>query len=88
MKSFRKQPRDHLDYDVILTDWLEPEDEITGVEIETPAGIAVTQRSVEPDRIKVWVAGGASGQSYKLTLLIYTRSRIKEVELLIIVVEM
>lgn len=88
MKTFQKQPNDHLDYDLVLTDWLSEDDEITSVDVQTPPGIEVTQTGIEPDRVKFWIKGGASGKSYKFSPLIYTKSRIKEVDFLIIVVEM
>lgn len=88
MKTFKKQPKDHLDYDIYLGDWLSPEDEIVAVNVTAPDGIEITQTGIEPDRVKLWVKGGENGQSYKFSPLIYTQSRTKEVDFLIIVVEM
>lgn len=89
MKTFQKQPRDHLDYDIDLSDWLYDGDRVQSIEmVEVPDGITVTQTGHTEDRAKVWLEGGTDGESYKLTLLVYTNSRIKEVEFLIIVVEM
>lgn len=89
MKHFKKQPSDHLDYDVILDDWMTNDDEVMFVDIGVvPEGIEVTQIGVEPSRVKLWIKGGQSGQSYKLSPLIHTKNRIKEVDFLIIVTEM
>ncbi|GED43177.1 phage fiber-tail adaptor protein [Cobetia marina] len=89
MKTFRKQPRDHLDYDIVMSEWLSPGDEVENLEIvDPPAGIEVTQTSVSPDRVKLWITGGEDGQSYKFTVLVYTESRTKEVDFLIVVTEL
>ena len=88
MKMFRKQPRDHLDYDIILADWLSEGDEIVNADVQAPDGVEVTQVGIEPDRIKIWLKGGESGQSYKLSPLIYTNSREKEVDFIVSVTEM
>jgi len=85
MNVFMKQPRDHLDYDIDLSNWLSGDDEIVSVDITAPEGIEVTQTGVEPDRVKIWIKGGTSGEGYKISPLIYTKSREKEVDLLIIV---
>lgn len=88
MKTFKKQPKDHLDYDVDLSDWLEPDDRIQNVEVTAPVGIEVTSVGHSEKRAKFWIKGGENGKSYKFSPLIYTNSRIKEVDFLIIVVEM
>jgi len=88
MKTFQKQPKDHLDYDLIFSDWLAADDEVISVDVTAPTGIELTQVGIEPDRVKLWVKGGTSGQSYKFSPLIYTKSRVKEVDFMIIVVEM
>ena len=88
MKTFRKQPRDHLDYDIDLSDWLEPGDRIQQVDVVAPDGIELTNVGYSDTRVKLWIRGGTSGQSYKFSPLIYTNSREKEVELLIVVVDM
>lgn len=89
MKTFQKQPRDHLDYDIDLSDWLESDDRIQAVEmIDIPEGVTVSPIGHSENRVKVWVKGGTSGESYKVTVLVHTNSRVKEVEFLIVVVEM
>jgi hypothetical protein len=88
MKMFQKQPRDSLDYDIDLSDWLYEDDRIQDVVVEAPEGITIDRTGYTESRVKVWVEGGESGGSYKITLLVYTDSRIKEVEIMIIVVDM
>lgn len=88
MKTFRKQPRDHLDYDVDLSGWLEPGDRIQDVQVTAPDGIELTSVGYSENRAKFWIKGGTSGQSYKFSPLIYTDSREKEVDFLIVVVDM
>ena len=88
MKTFRKQPRDHLDYDIDLSDWLAPGDRIQEVKVEAPDGIELTSVGYSDTRVKLWTRGGTSGQSYKFSPLIYTDSREKEVDFMIVVVDM
>ncbi|MGQ0335685.1 phage fiber-tail adaptor protein [Halomonas elongata] len=88
MKTFKKQPRDHLDYDIDLSEWMAEGDEVEHVEVTAPDGLEVTQVGIEPNRVKLWIKGGTDGESYKLSPLIYTESRTKEVDFMIIVVEM
>jgi hypothetical protein len=88
MKTFKKQPRDHLDYDINLAEWMAEGDEVENVEVTAPDGIEVTQVGIEPNRIKLWIKGGTNGDSYKFSPLIHTESRIKEVDFMIVVVEM
>jgi len=87
MKTWTKQPRDHLDYDLLLDEWMAPDDEVVSVDVQVPDGIELTQTGIEPDRVKLWIKGGTSGQSYKFSALVYTQSRIKEVDFMLIIVE-
>lgn len=88
MKTWQKQPKDHLDYDLLLEEWLTVDDEVVSVDTQVPDGIELTQTGIEPDCVKLWIKGGTSGQSYKFSVLVYTQSRIKEIDFMIIVVEM
>lgn len=88
MKTFRKQPRDHLDYDINLADWLVDGDEIESVDVTADEGLEITSRGISDTGVKIWLRGGTSGETYKVTALIGTESRTKEVEFLIIVVEL
>ena len=88
MKIFTKQPRDHLDYDIDLSGWMAQGDEVKNIEVLAPEGIEVTGSGFGPDRVKLWVAGGETGKSYKFSVLVYTLARIKEVDFMMIVQEM
>lgn len=88
MKTFRKQPEDYLDYDILLEDWLAQDDEVVSVDVPEVDGIEVVKTGVDSDRIKLWIRGGKSGQSYKFSPLIQTKSRTKEVDFMIVVVDM
>lgn len=88
MKTFRKQPRDYLDYDIDLSDWLEPGDRIQDIKVQAPDGIELVSTGYSDTRVKLWIRGGTSGQSYKFSPLIYTDSREKEVDFMIVVVDM
>jgi hypothetical protein len=88
MKTFSKQPRDHLDYDIDLSEWLEEGDRIQQVQVEAPSGIELTSVGYSETHAKLWIKGGESGQSYKFSPLIYTDSREKEVDFMIIVVDL
>lgn len=87
MKTFRKQPRDHLDFDIDMSEWLSADDEVENVEVIAPPGIELTQVGIEPTRVKFWIKGGKHGQSYKFSPLIHTESRTKEVDFMILVIE-
>ncbi|MDV6318809.1 hypothetical protein [Chromohalobacter sp. HP20-39] len=88
MKTWRKQPNDHIDYDLLFADWLAEGDEVVSVDAVAPDGIEITQVGIEPGRVKIWVRGGTNGQTYKFSPLIHTQSRVKEVDFMITVVEM
>lgn len=88
MKTFRKQPRDYLDYDIDLSDWLAPGDRVQDVKVEAPDGIELVNKGYSDTQVKLWIRGGKSGQSYKFSPLIYTDSREKEVDFMIVVVDM
>ncbi|WP_163557587.1 hypothetical protein [Halomonas sp. NO4] len=87
MKVFRKQPNDHLDYRVDLSEWLEDGDEVTSVEVTAPDGIELTGDSISTDKVELWIKGGESGKSYQFSPLIHTTTRTKEVDFLIVVAE-
>lgn len=89
MKTFQKQPRDSLDYDIDFSDWLYEGDRIQSVTVvDAPVGIDIDSTGYTDTSVKIWVSNGTSGESYKITLLVYTNSRVKEVELMIVVVDM
>ena len=88
MKSFRKQPRDRLDYDFLFSRWLIAGDAISSVQVDAPNGIEYEGVAFTDTAIKVWVSGGTSGQSYPFAVRAITnQGRVKEVDFMITVVE-
>lgn len=99
MESRSKQPRDRLDFDVDMTPWFEtyPDDDIQSVTVSVartsgapdPVNDLVHETTVLLDqptsqRFKLWLSGGVSGVTYKVTSLVETEGgRIKEVEFLV-----
>lgn len=84
-KVFTKQPRDSLDYDILLEDWMTEGDTVQTIEVITPEGIELVASVIEGDVVKLWIRGGTSGENYKFTVLINTINRTKEVEFLMVV---
>lgn len=83
MNLFQKQPGDQLDYDLDFGDWLTASDTITGAVATSsvPAELTVLSVAVASPMVKVWVLGGVSGATYKVTTTITTaEGRIKELE--------
>jgi hypothetical protein len=83
MNLFQKQPADQLDYDLDFSDWLISSDEITGVVATSnlPEELLVLSASVIDQTVKIWIAGGLDGSTYKVTSTIATaEGRIKEIE--------
>lgn len=83
MNLFQKQPADQLDYDLDFSDWLTDEDTITGAVATSsvPEELIVQSVSISGSVVKIWIAGGVSGATYKITATITTSlGRIKELE--------
>ena len=83
MNLFQKQPGDQLDYDLDFSDWLSDTDTITGAEAASsvPDEIAVLSVAVAGHLVKIWIAGGISGSTYKVTATVATsEGRIKELD--------
>lgn len=83
MNLFQKQPADQLDYDLDFTDWITDADTITGAEAASsaPDQLSVVSVRVASPIIKVWVAGGVDGATYKVTAKITTAmGRVKQLE--------
>lgn len=78
---FRKDPSDRLDYDIDYARWL-----TTGDVIESATAVmsddctaTVDQVDVSETEVKVWVAGGATGEAGTLTVRATTaQARVKE----------
>ena len=83
MNLFQKQPADQLDYDLDFSDWLTGSDVITGVVAVSsiPDELIVQSASIADQTAKIWLTGGISGTTYKITATIATsEGRIKELE--------
>lgn len=82
MHIFRKQPADHLDYDLDLSEWLSVGDFPVGVTYELDdETIEVTGTEIAEDFVKFWVRGGIDGRTYHFTVNIATQTgREKEVD--------
>lgn len=72
--TFIKQPVDVADYDILYTDWLSEGDQLVLANylVEPNTDLAVNNLDIVGDRLKIWVAGGVSGASYKLTCTVTT----------------
>lgn len=83
MRKFRKQPNDHLDYDIVFTDWLSDGDIVTGATFSiTPNTLQLTGTEISSTFVKIWLNNGVDGVDYKITGNITTQlGREKEVEL-------
>lgn len=75
-----KDPDERLDYDVDFSRWLTDTDELSTAVIETENTVAVAdQTDVSRTAVKVWMAGGVSGETGKITVRVTTiQGRIKE----------
>ncbi|MBQ7625914.1 MAG: hypothetical protein IJS87_02475 [Rhodocyclaceae bacterium] len=80
--KFNQQPDEVLDYDILYKDWLDKGDEIQAARVSVePQGMMVHAVFVHPDRVKLWLAGGDDGASYKLTVTVDTKDgRVKQDE--------
>jgi hypothetical protein len=68
-----KQPVEVLDYDIDFERWL-VDDQITSAEAAvTPTGSLTVQTiDVDPALVKVWLAGGTTGITYKVEVTVET----------------
>ncbi len=83
MNLFQKQPADQLDYDLDFSDWLTSTDTITGAVAvsSVPTELQVLSVAISGSNVKIWIAGGVTGSTYKVTSTISTdEGRIKELE--------
>ena len=88
LATYKQQPADRLDYDIWFAhdpdgaeDWLVNSDTLASVDMMQPEGLDVIAMHF-PDRVKLWVTGGISGTTYKITLTVHTvAERSKQVEL-------
>lgn len=79
--TIEKSPDDVLDYDVDFARWLPTDDYVDTATAAVEDSTAVVDSvDVSADRVKIWISGGADGESGTLTLTATTsQGRTKEV---------
>lgn len=92
LTKFTKQPGDTQDYDIDYTKYLAGLSDTapgpTGVAVTVDSGITLVSQSLVNGIVKVWLSGGTSGQTYKVTSTLTTvGGRVKEYEILVAVKE-
>ncbi len=82
LATITQQPNEKRDYDLDFSEFFPADDVVTAADVSaTPAGLTVGY-AIQHPRVKVWINGGTSGVTYKVTVLAYTNDgRRKEVEL-------
>lgn len=84
----KKQPGDTLDYDLDFSRWLPEGDAMVLATAVADAGLTVGPVEVIPPVVKVWLSGGVTGDSYKVTVTMQTEAgRIKESDFILRVTE-
>lgn len=95
--TFTMQPADEWDYDIDYNDWLPETDGLSEhvpprVEIRSGDDALVIEsvtRDYDNRRIKIWLSGGTSGESYKIEITTRTREgRVRQDEFFIVVRDM
>ena len=93
LAKFNKQPADTQDYDVDYTKWLAglgdtaPGPTGVTVAVDKPS-ITIQSSTLVNGIVKVWLSGGTSGVTYKVTTTLTTSGgRIKQAEIQVTVKE-
>lgn len=82
LEKWIKQPADVSDYDVSFVEYLALRTD-TGEShtVSATAGITVESSTLVDGVVKVWLSGGTSGNTYRITVtLTTTGGRVKQVE--------
>lgn len=89
LETFQKQPADVQDYDIDFTEWLAGFGDIgLSLVVQADTGITVVSQEFANGVAKVWLSGGTTGMTYKITARVTTTGgRVKEVEIRIRVKE-
>jgi hypothetical protein len=73
LATIAKQPAERFSYTVSYVEALTIGDNLATATAEvSPAGLVVDNVGVYDPRVKLWVSGGTSGTSYKVTLTVNT----------------
>lgn len=85
LEKFEKQPADVQDFDISYVDWLaDMADTAVSSVVTTDPGIVLDSHSLTNGVVKVWLSGGTSGVSYKVTAtLTTTAGRVKQSEIVV-----
>jgi hypothetical protein len=85
-----KQPADQRDYGLDFSPWLPDGDLVTTAEatvspaydpVDNPDGVQIESTQLNGLEVKVWLSGGVSGKTYKITVVAATAGgRVKEVD--------
>ena len=80
--TYFKQPSEVLDYDLDYREWLTSGDNVQSAQVVvTPTGLTVDSTFINDPRVKIWLSGGASGSTYKVTVTMTTADgRVREDE--------
>lgn len=81
--TFNKQPVEVLDYDIDYSEWLTAGDNVQSIAapLVEPAGLVVDSTFVNDPVVKIWLSGGISGTTYKITVTMTTADgRVKQDE--------
>ena len=87
LAKFEKQPADVQDYDIDFSDWLAGMSDTAMSQVSTISGpdAAATltpSASLVDDYVKVWVTGGTTGKTYRVTTTMTTAAgRVKQAEI-------
>lgn len=75
-----KTPEDRLDYDIDFGEWLPDGDSIASADSTVVSGTVITSTNIIGAVVKLWVEGGADGETAEIQVLMTTADgRIKEI---------
>jgi hypothetical protein len=89
LDKYTKQPADTEDFDISFVDYLIARDDTgSGLTVAVDDGITLVSSNLVAGVAKVWLSGGTTGTTYKITAtLTTTGGRIKQHEILVKVKE-
>lgn len=75
MSDFTKQPREVLDYDITLADWLKEGDVIASAAMVDDDGkctVDLVEKINSNKTLRIWISGGTDANTTKQSVLITT----------------